>query len=173
MGSVLLGGKHVLTTTWYTWDLSVSRSSQVGQVWNNNASFAATGLSSSNCQNTPSTTNIYMPQWSPTCFTEAYNPSNFTLSDVAVTKGMTAQVNLQATGAMAKRYHLGSRLATIESGGKFRNAHKFDNEFVLDWAPNAATISMTQFSNKFNNNNYYSGGHQLGTQPPFPELFFF
>src|SRR6266446_2367040 len=34
IGSVLLGGKHVLTTTWYTWDLSASRSSQVGQVGN-------------------------------------------------------------------------------------------------------------------------------------------
>src|SRR5260370_137912 len=171
MGSVLVGGKDVPTTTWYTWDLSVSRSRQVGQVGNNNASFAATGLSYSNCQNPPSTTNIYMPQWSPTCFTEAYNPSSFRLSDVAVNKGMTAQLNLQATGAMAKRYHLGSRLATIEIGGKFRNAHKFDNEFVLDWAPNAATISMTQFSNKFTNNNYYGGAYKLGPNPPFPDLF--
>src|SRR6267154_2531698 len=47
IGSLVLGGKHVLTTTWYIWDLSASRSSQVGQVGNNNASFAATGLSSS------------------------------------------------------------------------------------------------------------------------------
>ncbi len=176
IGSVVLGGKHVLTTTWYTWDLSVSRSSQVGQVGNNNASFAATGLSSSNCQNTPSTTNIYIPQWSPACFTEAYNPANFTLDTgrgVTVNKGMTAQLNLQATGAMAKRYHLGSRLATIEIGGKFRNAHKFDNEFVLTWLPNpnAPTISMTQFSNTFTNNNYYGGAYKLGPNPSFPDIF--
>jgi TonB-dependent receptor len=173
IGSVLLGGKHVLTTTWYTWDLSVSRSSQVGQVGNNNAGFSATNLSSSNCQNTPSATNIYVPQWSPACFTEAYNPSNFTLNDVAVNKGMTAQLNLQATGAMAKRYHLGSRLATTEIGGKFRNAHKFDNEFVLDWAPNAANIPMTQFPNRFTNNNYYGGDYKLGPNPSFPEIFSF
>jgi TonB-dependent receptor len=174
IGSVLLGGKHVLTTTWYTWDLSVSRSSQVGQVGNNNASFGATNLSTSNCQNTPTTTNnFYIPQWSPACFTEAYNPSNYTLSDVSVNKGMTAQLNLQATGAMAKRYHLGSRLATIEIGGKFRNAHKFDNEFVLDWTPNAATISMTQFPSKFTNNNYYGGAYKLGPNPLFPDIFSF
>jgi TonB-dependent receptor len=176
IGSVLLGGKHVLTTTWYTWDLSVSRSSQVGQVGNNNASFAATNLSSSNCQNTPSTTNIFVPQWSPACFTEAYNPSNFTLDTgrgVSVNKGMTAQLNLQATGAMAKRYHLGSRLATIEIGGKFRNAHKFDNEYVLTWLPNAATISMTQFANRFTNNNYYGGDYKLGYNPSFPDIFSF
>jgi TonB-dependent receptor len=175
IGSVLLGGKHVLTTTWYTWDLSVSRSSQVGQVGNNNASFAATGLSSSNCQNLGTTpNNPYIPQWSPQCFTEAFNSDNFTLSDVAVNKGMTAQLNLQATGAMAKRYHLGSRLATIEIGGKFRNAHKFDNEFVLDWAPNAANISMTQFPNRFTNNNYYGGAYKLlPRNPSFPDIFSF
>ncbi|HEY6268831.1 MAG TPA: TonB-dependent receptor [Candidatus Acidoferrum sp.] len=175
IGSVLLGGKHVLTTTWYTWDLSVSRSSQVGQVGNNNASFAATGLSSSNCQNLGTTpNNPYIPQWSPACFTEAFNSDNFTLSDVAMNKGMTAQLNLQATGAMAKRYHLGSRLATIEIGGKFRNAHKFDNEFVLDWAPNSATISMTQFPNRFTNNNYYGGQYKLlPRNPSFPDIFSF
>jgi TonB-dependent receptor len=172
IGSVLLGGKHVLSTTWYTWDLSVSRSSQLGQVGNNNASFSASNLSSSNCQNTPSTT-AYIPGWSPACFTEAYNASNYTLSDVNVNKGMTAQLNLQATGAMAKRYHLGSRLATIEIGGKFRNAHKFDNEYVLDWAPNAATISMTQFRNTFTNNNYYGGAYKLGPNPSFPDIFSF
>jgi TonB-dependent receptor len=173
IGSVLLGGKHVLTTTWYTWDLSVSRSSQVGQVGNNNASFAATGLSSSNCQSLPSTTNIFVPQWSPACFTEAYNAANYTLSDVNVNRGMTAQLNLQATGAMAKRYHIGSHLATTEIGGKFRNAHKFDNEFVLDWAPNAANISMTQFPNTFTNNNYYGGDYKLGPNPSFPTIFSF
>src|SRR5438552_8596055 len=32
VGSILLGGKHVLTTTWFAWDASVSRSSQVGHV---------------------------------------------------------------------------------------------------------------------------------------------
>ena len=171
IGSLLLGGKHVLSTTWFAWDASVSRSSQVGQVGNNNANFAATGLTTSNCQSLPSTTNIYVPQWSPACFTEAYNPANFTLSDVTMNKGMTAQLNLQVTGAFAKRYHLGSRLSTIEIGGKFRNAHKFDNEFVDDWAPNASNISMQTFPNTFTNNNYYFGNYKLGYNPSFPDIF--
>jgi TonB-dependent receptor len=173
IGSLLLGGKHVLSTTWFAWDASVSRSSQVGQVGNNNANFAATGLTSSNCQSLPTTTNIYVPQWSAACFTEAYNPNNFTLTDVSVNKGMTAQLNLQFTGAFAKRYRLGSHLSTIEIGGKFRNAHKFDNEFVDDWAPNAANISMANpaFPNTFTNNNYYFGNYKLGPNPSFPDIF--
>lgn len=171
IGSLLVGGKHVFATTWYAWDASVSRSSQVGQVGNNNANFAATNLTTSNCQSLPSTTNIYIPQWSPACFTEAYNPANFTLNDVSINKGMTAQLNLQVTGAVAKRYHLGSHLSTIEIGGKFRNAHKFDNEFVDDWAPNAANISMQTFPNTFTNNNYYGGNYKLGWNPSFPDVF--
>src|SRR5437667_4259917 len=30
--SILPGGKHVLTATWYTWDISASRSRQIGQI---------------------------------------------------------------------------------------------------------------------------------------------
>ena len=174
IGSFLVGGKHVFATTWLSWDASVSRSSQAGQVGNNNATFAATNLTSSNCQSLPSTNNIYVPQWSAACFTEAYNPANFTLDTgrgVTINKGMSAQLNLQVTGAFAKRYHLGSRLSTIEIGGKFRNAHKFDNEFVDTWLPNAANISMQTFSNTFTNGNYYFGNYKLGWNPSFPDIF--
>lgn len=174
IGSFLVGGKHVFATTWFAWDASVSRSSQSGQVGNNNANFAATNLTTSNCQSLPSTTNIYVPQWSSACFTEAYNPANFTLDTgrgVTINKGMSAQLNLQVTGAVAKRYHLGSHLSTIEFGGKFRNAHKFDNEFVDTWLPNAANIPMTTFPNTFTNGNYYFGDYKLGWNPSFPDIF--
>jgi len=170
IGSLLVGGKHVLATTWFAWDASVSRSNQAGQVGNNNANFSST-LASSTCQSLPSTNNIYVPQWSASCFTEAYNPANFVLNDVSVGKGLTAQLNLQLTGAFAKRYHLGSHLSTIEIGGKFRNAHKFDDSFTLDWAPNASNISMQTFPNTFTNNNYYFGNYKLGPNPSFPDIF--
>src|ERR1700675_2193439 len=72
IGSVLLGGKHVLTTTWYTWDISAARSSQVGQVGDRTASFNADGLPSSSCQyDLANTKSLYLPQWTPACFTEA------------------------------------------------------------------------------------------------------
>src|SRR5215472_13781412 len=174
IGSVLLGGKHVLSTTWYSWDLSVSRSSQVGQVGNNNANFSADPavLPASNCQYDPTnTTRLYIPQWTAPCFSEQVE-SNFILSDVSVRKGLSAQLNLQATGAVAKRYHLGSHLSTIEMGGKFRNAHKFDNEYRLKWAANGS-IPMTNFPSKFSNSDYYTGNYKLGPNPLFPDIFAF
>jgi TonB-dependent receptor len=173
IGSMLLGGKHVLTTTWYAWDVSASRSSQKGQVGDKNASFAATNLPSSNCQFNPaSTKDRFVPQWTPACFTEAYNSSNFTLSDVSTNGGLGAQLNLQATSAMAKRYHLGSHLATFEFGGKFRNEHKFDDTFVVEYAPNAGVaVPMTLFPSRFSNSNYYGGAYKLGPNPAFQDIF--
>jgi TonB-dependent receptor len=175
IGSVLLGGKHVLTTTWYTWDISASRSSQVGQIGDRTASFNADGLPSSSCQyDLANTKNLYLPQWTPSCFTEAYaNQSNFPLHRMQTNHGLTAQLNLQGAGAAAKRYHLGSHLSTIEIGGKFRNAHKFANTFTDNYSPSGAgtPLLLSQFSNKLTNNNYYHGAYKLGPNSNFFDIY--
>ena len=168
IGSLLLGGKHVLTTTWYAWDISAGRS-YFQNVSPGQANFSS-NLSTSNCQFSPSTTkSIYLPQWTPACFAEAYTPSNLNLNDIQISHGLSAQVNIQATGAMAKRYHIGSRLATVEVGGKFRNAHKFDDTYGIDYTPNN-TISLAQFPNQLTNNNYYSNAYKLGPNPTYETI---
>ena len=175
VGSILLGGKHVLTTTWFVWDTSVARSSQVGQVGDRTVSFNADGLASGSCQyDLPNTKSLYLPQWTPSCFTEAYtNQSNFPLHRMQINHGLTAQLNLQFSGAGAKRYLLGSHLSTIEIGGKFRNAHKFANTFVDNFSPSGtgAPLLLSQFSNKLTNNNYYDGAYKLGPNPNFFDIY--
>ena len=175
VGSILLGGKHVLTTTWFAWDASVARSSQAGQVGDRTASFNADGLASSSCQyDLANTKSLYLPQWTPACFTEAYtNQSNFPLHRMQVNHGLTAQLNLQFSGAGAKRYHLGSHLSTIEIGGKFRNAHKFANTFTENFSPSGTgtPLLLSQFPNKLTNNNYYSGAYKLGPNPSFTDIY--
>ncbi|HWY44564.1 MAG TPA: TonB-dependent receptor [Candidatus Sulfotelmatobacter sp.] len=174
IGSLLLGGRHVLSTTWYTWDISASRSSQTGQVGDRTASFNST-LPTSSCQyDLANTKNVYTPQWTPTCFTEAYtNQSTMPLSRMQVNHGLTAQLNLQFTGAMAKRYHIGSHLSTIEFGGKFRNANKFANTFTDSFFPTGAgaNITLADFSNGFTNSDYYQGAYKLGPNPKFSDIF--
>jgi len=173
IGNVVVGGKHVLSSTWYSWDLSASRSRQIGQVGDQNANFGASNLSTSSCQFDPAaTTRVYLPQWNQACFTEAYTPSNFTLDHVQLNHGLSAQLNLQATGAVAKRFHLGSRSATIEIGGKFRNAHKFDNTFRDTLTP-TGTISLADpaLPSRFSNGNYYTGNYKLGPNPSFHDTF--
>src|SRR5579864_1877382 len=175
IGSILLGGKHVLTTTWYTWEVSASRSRQIGGVGDRTANFTATGLPSSSCQyDLAATTSLYYPQWTSACFTEAYtNQSNFPLSRMEVNHGLTAQLNLQGSGAAAKRYHLGSHLSTIEIGGKFRNAHKFANTFTDDYFPSGTgtPLLLSQFPSRLSNSNYYGGHYKLGPEPGFFDIY--
>lgn len=172
IGSLLLGGKHVLSTTWYAWDVSASRSRQIGEVGDRTASFTS-GLASSSCQfDLANTTSLYLPQWTPSCFTEAYQgQSNFPLTRMQVNKGLTAQLNLQATGAMAKRYHLGSRLATIEVGGKFRTGHKFANTSTDNYVPTGTGPQLGSFPNSFSNSDYYQGAYKLGPNPSFNAIY--
>ena len=70
-----------VTTTWYSWDVAASRSTDTN-VAPGQTSFSST-LSTSACQFDPAaTTNVYQPQFTPACFTEAYNPANYELSRI-------------------------------------------------------------------------------------------
>ncbi len=54
---------------------------------------------------------------------------------------------------MAKRYHIGSHLSTIEIGGKFRNAHKYDDTYTDSLTPNVP-VPFTTFPSVLTNNHY-------------------
>jgi TonB-dependent receptor len=160
IGSLLVGGRHDLSSSWFAWDVSGSRSYDENAL-PGTASFGST-LSNSNCQFDPAATkSIYRPQFTPACFSEAYDPTTMQLGDVQIDHGQSAQVNFQATGAYGKRYHLGGKLSTIEIGGRFRNAHKYDDTYNIDYTPNN-TVLLSQFPNGFTNNNYYDGSYKLG-----------
>ena len=176
IGSLLLGGKHVLATTWISWDVSVSRSEQIhsggddGVDFATNATYSNLYPNGSSCQFSPTlTTRQYIPQWTPICFTEAYSPGNYDLEDINTSFGKSPQLNLQFTGAIGKRYHIGSHLSTIEIGGKFRNAHKFDDSYTPTYTPNGS-LPMTQFLGRFTNTNYYSGNYKFGQTTDWSKL---
>src|SRR5579871_1183861 len=160
IGSFLVGGKHEFTSSWIAWDVSAARS-YLENALPGTASFGST-LSASTCEYDPSATvSIYRPQFTPSCFAEAYNPSTMALSDVQISHGQSAQVNLQASAAYARRYRLAGRSATIEVGGRFRNSHKYDNTYSVDFTPNN-TILLNAFPNAFVNSDYYNNSYQLG-----------
>jgi TonB-dependent receptor len=173
VGSLMLGGKHDLTTTWYSWDLSASRGSY-GNAPYTTSSFAPPSPSGpSPCQyDYLNTSNKYLPRWTAPCYAEAYNSSTLTLNDLNRSLGPSAQLNLQAAGAGAKRYHLGSRLSTIEVGGYFRNAHKFSDAYSADYSPNGST-PLTDFPNVLTNKNYYNGNYNLGYNARVEDVFSF
>jgi TonB-dependent receptor len=161
VGSILLGGNHVLSSTWYTWEASVSRSSYGNSPYST-AGFSS-NLSSSSCQYAPGATkDLYLPQWNSECYAEGYNPDNLVLSGIDRDLGHAAQLNLGVAGSGAYRYHLGGRLATFEYGGKFRNEHKFADTYVLTLSP-SGTTPLSTFPNRLINHSYYNGGkYKLG-----------
>jgi len=176
VGSLMLGGKHVLQTTWYSWDLSASRGFY-GNAPYTTASFAPPSGTSSCQYDYLNTSNKYLPRWAAPCYAEAYNAPTLTLNDLNRSLGPSAQLNLQAAGAGAKRYHIGSRLATIEVGGYFRNAHKFSDGYTADYSPNGSsgsTPALTTFPNRLINTNYYNGGnYNLGYNARVEDVFAF
>ena len=161
LGSLILGGNHVLNTTWYTWEANIGRSSYGNSPYSD-AYFSST-LPSSNCEFNPSATrDQYLPQWSQACFSEIQNPANFTLNNITRDLGKAVQLNLGVGGSGAKQYHIGNRSAVFEYGGRFRNEHKYADTYVLTLTPNG-TVGMSQFPNRMINHNYYNGGaYQLG-----------
>jgi TonB-dependent receptor len=171
IGNLELGGTHVLATTWYTWNVAVGRASDTN-VSPGQANFSST-LSTSSCQYLPGqTSNVYLPQWSASCFSEAYNGDNYTLDHITTDHGHTAQVNLEADAAMAKRYHLGSYPSIFEFGGKFRSAHKFDDTYSDRLDPNI-DIPLSKFPSRFSNDNYYSGAYKTGPNPGYQDVIAF
>ena len=171
IGSIVIGAKHDFQSMWFLWDVSVGRAHETDRGYGT-ASFSS-NLTTSSCQFDPSaTTDIYRPQWSSACFTEAYNPANLTLDHIQSNLGQSAQVNLQANAAMAKRFHIGSHLSTFEIGGKFRNAHKYDATYSDRLAPNIP-VPLTQFPSVLTNKKYYSGSYQLGPNPGYQDVLAF
>ena len=185
--SMVVGGKHVLASTWFAWDVSGSFASENDDGYGS-GSFGLptpstyTGTCTFNAAATGPTN--FPPHWSPACFSEAYNPSLYVLQDLNISRGKTAQTNIQAAGAMGKRYHIGSHLSTIEIGGKFRNAHKYDHSYSDDYAvptvggsgadandiPPSSQIPFTLFPSNVHNSNYYWSGATY-PQGPFADYF--
>jgi TonB-dependent receptor len=161
VGSLILGGNHVFSKTWFTWEANIGRSSYGDSPYSD--AYFSSALPSSNCQFNPTaTTNKYLPQWNQACFGEIQNPANFTLNNVTRDLGKAVQLNLGVGGSGARQYHISNRSAVFEFGGKFRNEHKYADTYVLTLTPNA-TVGMSQFPNRMINRNYYNGGaYQLG-----------
>jgi TonB-dependent receptor len=171
VGTLTLGGNHFLPSTWFKWDLNVSRSADYNRS-PGTASFNST-LASSTCQYDPAaTTHLYVPQWTPSCFTEAYNISDYTLDHVTTDYGHTAQLNLQASASMGKTYHIGSHQGILEFGGKFRSGHKFDDTYSVRLDPNGS-IPLSQFPNRLTNSNYYSGDYPAGPNIHYQDIIAF
>jgi TonB-dependent receptor len=169
IGTVAVGGKHLFTNSWLSWELAVAASLQTAAAGNPGLDFAANPNIQLLCLNLPAT-NPYLPQWTPACTatnSPYYSPANWSLLDVNTTSGNTSQVNIQGALSYGKNYHLGKHNATLEFGFKERNAHKGQNAYSPTYDQNNLTIPpptplMSEFLSGFKNPNYYFGDYRFG-----------
>jgi TonB-dependent receptor len=162
IGNLALSGSHTFTSTVIHWEASVARSREFASGGNPGADFKTTGAldNSTGClYDAAATTNIYLPQWTPSCFTPGspdyiFDPTMYKLKSVTYSHGLTEQLNLLGSVDVAKNYHWGSHFATFAFGGKVRNAHKFDDSWEDEFDPNSKML-MTQFLSDFTDPNYY------------------
>jgi TonB-dependent receptor len=169
-GSIAIGGKHVFTSSWLSWELSAAESREGGAAGNPGATFkpvSGSALSNlSTCVNLQGP-NFHLPQWDPSCFgSPTYDPTQYNITEYDGTSGDTSQVNLQGALSYAKNYHVGSHSSTFEFGFKERNAHKgqdaysptYDQAFLA----NPGTALMSQYLSGFTNPHYYFKAYPLG-----------
>ncbi len=167
IGNLVAGGSHHFGLTSITWDLSASRSRELGAAGNPGVTFKATGALKglTSCVYDPTaTTNPYLPQFSASCTaadSPIYDPDNYKMSELDTTTGLTAQLNLQAAVSVGKGYKWGSHYGTFEFGAKVRNGHKYQDAYQGVYDP-TTTLLMSQFLGTFTNPNYYMNHYQLG-----------
>jgi len=178
IGSLILDGSHNFKNSWLQWSSAVSRSRFLNAggdpvaEWSPVSSLKSYDKSNCNYVGTP--TSIYRPMWSAGCeFPNAnpaddnFNPSNYVLDSFRTTSGSAVELDLQEMAGMGMNYHLGSRSATLEFGGEFRNEHAFEEAYTPEYDLNtgsglAALPTMVPFLNGFDNQHYYDGTYYMG-----------
>jgi TonB-dependent receptor len=164
VADLILGGNHARGKWTFQWEGSVAQSRMLNPI-NGGESITSFNFipTTSNCQyDAAATTNIFLPRFTPACFTEMYNPSNWSLADISqANHGRAEQLNLQASASAGRTYFLGSHPGIFQFGYWFSNAHKFDDSYENDYMPNG-TVLASQFLNGYKNTNYYGGSYPFG-----------
>ncbi len=175
IGSLILDGNHILKNSWVQWSSAVSRSRFLNAggdpvaEWDPVSSLKSYDKSNCNYIGTP--TSVYRPEWSPGCESpnadpadNNFNPNNYVLNSFRTTSGSAVELDLQEMAGVGMNYHLGSRPATFQFGGEFRNEHAFEEAYTpeYDLSGAATIVTMAPFLTGFHNNNYYDGTYYMG-----------
>lgn len=173
VGSLILGGRTLQQNSWFTWELSASRSYEVDSAGNPKADFAWIGAS------------VYC-NYDPTAQTAKYRPhfggcdgptsplldaNSWAFKDITTSTGSSAQVSLTASTSYAHNYTAAGHFGTIEAGFKISNAHLSQNatETVYDgWGAKSTNYvaTMADLQSGFENTGYYDGSYFGGKYGP-------
>jgi len=154
IGSLQAGGKHVIGPWLVVYELSASRASSEDHGYAQ-ANFDGTGPAFSNLAFAIDLNN-HTPRLIPQGGVDIYDPSQYTLTSLDVSRTYSPQINLAGAASVQRNYNLRGHFGTFEFGAKVRNAHKFQDSMdpVYDSVNNPP---MTSFVGSFTNPSYYDG----------------
>jgi TonB-dependent receptor len=161
VGNIVGSGRHTLDDNWLSWDASFARSRMLQSGGNGGSKFKWNGPDTNCAYDPAATTDPYIPQFSASCYTpgttNVQDIANYKLSNWSpASVGESAQRNFQGAAAFGHVYHVSERYATIEFGGKYRDARKYDNSYTTTYTvAKGVTIPIAQFSGTFTDPNYY------------------
>jgi TonB-dependent receptor len=164
IGSLAAGGKHVLTNWTLAYDVSVSRASSEDHGYSGAKFAGPSGSDTSPLGFDLNWQNPHLPKLVPqagNAIANLYDPSLYTLDSLDVSQTYSPQVNLQGGVSAARSYKAKGHFGTFEFGGKFRNAHKFEDARDPEYG-SVNGPAMTQFLGGFTNSNFYDKAYTLG-----------
>jgi TonB-dependent receptor len=161
VGNLVVSGRHTIGQNWLTWDTSYARSRMLQSGGNGGAKFKWNGPSTNCAYDPKATTDPFQPQFSASCFTpgptNTEDITNYRLSSWnPASVGESAQRNLMGAVAYGQLYRFREGFGTLEFGGKYRNADKYNDSYTTTYTANkGVTIPMAQFIGTFSDANYY------------------
>jgi TonB-dependent receptor len=171
-GSLILGGRHVGSNSWMTFQVSAARSYEVDSAGNPKADFSWIGPTVYCNYNPAGQQNKYLPTFGNCdgANSPLQNATDWAFKDITISTGLSSQLDLTASTSYARNYTVGGHFGTLEAGFKISNAHKTQDstETVYDgWAATAASnIPMTALQSGFMNTNYFDGSYFGGQFGP-------
>lgn len=150
IGSLQVGGKHELSPKWLlVWEAAVSRSASQDHGYST-AQFSNPNVYNFNI--VPS--DHHLPHLFDAGGANIFDLSQYQLNSFDVGRNYSPQLNLEGAATLSKNYNWAGHFGTLEFGGKFRNAHKFES--ALDPVYNANnTVLASSLVGSFNNPSYY------------------
>jgi Outer membrane protein beta-barrel family len=163
IGSLQVGGKHELSPKWLLiWDAAVSRSSETkeGYLTDN---YTGTGpsfqdpVSGNGIMYAINLNDHHVPNIMPLNGVNFFDLSQYTLTQFDIDNSYSPQINLEGSFAASRTYNWNGHFGTFEFGGKFRNAHKFEDSIDPTYAPapNTTALTATAFLGTFTDPGYY------------------
>ncbi len=173
VGSVILGGRTMHQNSWFTWELSASRSYEVDSAGNPKADFSWIGASVYCNYDPASQTAKYRPRFNGCDGPDSplLNATSWAFKDITTSTGSSAELALTAATSYAHNYTVGGHFGTLELGFKISNAHLAQNatETVYDgWAAKASSnvATMADLQSGFENTDFYNGSYFGGKFGP-------